>query len=254
MNSSVVSKPSAKPGYEELLAQLDAFIGPIEGGGSKARRRLHILRVATELFSRQGYRKTSMDEVAAGAGVAKGTLYTYFANKNELLVSAIALEKRERLGMMAEILDPARPPEERLRQWITTLLLLPSRMPLTSALLRGDQEMAAVMADLPPALNQQIDKSRDDFLCTLIDEVARPHAFTVSELRDRAAVLSGIAFLSTHLQAEHVRGGLSMERYAELLADTLVAGLRGGRASDESNHEPSREFGGGLIAENERMG
>ncbi|MCX4247096.1 TetR/AcrR family transcriptional regulator [Paraliomyxa miuraensis] len=224
----------SQPGYEDVMAQLDALIGPIEGGGSKARRRLQILRVATELFSRQGYRKTSMDEVAAGAGVAKGTLYTYFSNKNELLISAIALEKRERMGTMAEILDPTRPAEERLRQWMVTLLLLPSRMPLTSALLRGDQEMAAVMADMPAALNQQIDKNRDDYLCALIDEVARPHAFTMSELRDRAAVLSGIAFLSTHLQAEHVRGGLSMERYAELLADTLLAGLRGGRASDEA--------------------
>jgi hypothetical protein len=40
-------------------------------------------------------------------------------------------------------------------------------------------------------------------------------------------VLAGLAYLSTHLQAEHVRGGLTMERYAEILADTVVAGLRG---------------------------
>src|SRR5690606_5150400 len=100
MFSSVVTNAA----YEDVLAQLDAYIGPIEGD-AKARRRLHILRVATELFSRQGYRKTSMDEVAAGAGVAKGTLYTYFANKNELLMSAIALEKRESLTVIAEIFD-----------------------------------------------------------------------------------------------------------------------------------------------------
>lgn len=225
-----------KPGYQDVLAQLDAFIGPIEDGSARARRRLHILRVATELFSRQGYRKTSMDEVAAAAGVAKGTLYTYFATKNELLIAAVALEKREHLGVMADVLDPGRPAVERLRMWLTTLLLLPSRMPLTAMLLRGDQDMAAVVAEMPASLNQQVDRNRDDYLCALIDEVARPHAFTLSELRDRTAVLSGVAFLSTHLQAEHVRGGLSMERYAELLADTLVAGLRGGR--DDSSEGP----------------
>lgn len=213
--------------YADALAQLDALIGPLDGADSRARRRLHILRVATELFSRQGYRKTSMDEVAQAAGIAKGTVYTYFATKNELLMAAVALEKREHLGEMAEIMDPARPPEPRLRECLMAMLLMPARMPLTAALLRGDQEMAAVMAEAPAAFTQQIGKNRDDFLCTLIDEVARPHRFTVSELRDRADLITGLAYLSTHLQADHVRGGMSMERYAELLADTLVAGLRG---------------------------
>ena len=33
----------------------------------------------------KGYEATTMDEIAAGAGVAKGTLYHYFASKSELL-------------------------------------------------------------------------------------------------------------------------------------------------------------------------
>jgi AcrR family transcriptional regulator len=213
--------------YQAVLAQLDAYIGPIEGGDSKARRRLHILRVATEMFARQGYRKTSMDEVAQRAGVAKGTLYTYYATKNELLMAAVALEKREHLGEVVALMDPERPAAERLRGWLEAVLLMPARMPLTAALVRGDQEMAAVMAELPAQLGARIDKNRTEFLGGLIDEVARPHGWTPSELRDRADVLAGLAYLSTHLQAEHVRGGLTMERYAEILADTVVAGLRG---------------------------
>ena len=225
--------------YEAVLAQLDAFIGPIEGADSRARRRLHILRVATEMFSRQGYRKTSMDEVAQRAGVAKGTLYTYYATKNELLIAAIALEKREHIGEAMALLAPELPAVERLRGWLMAVLLMPSRMPLTAALLRGDQEMAAVMAELPAALGAQVEQNRADFLTTIIDEAARPHAWTPGELRDRADVLAGLAYLSTHLQSEHVRGGVSMERYAEILADTLVAGLRNPRgASDPQGDEP----------------
>ena len=224
--------------YEAVLAQLDAFIGPIEGGESRARRRLHILRVATEMFARQGYRKTSMDEVAQGAGVAKGTLYTYYATKNELLIAAIALEKREHIGEVAALLDPQRPAAERLRGWLMAILLMPTRMPLTAALLRGDQEMAAVMAEAPAELNAQIEANRADFIGTLIDEAARPHSWTPSELRDRSAVLGALAYLSTHLQSEFVRGGVSMERFAEILADTLVAGLRGGPSAKARGTEP----------------
>jgi AcrR family transcriptional regulator len=224
----------AAPTYDDALAQLDAFIGPIDGADSKARRRLHVLRVATEMFARQGYRKTSMDEVAQRAGVAKGTLYTYFATKNELLVAAIALEKREHLDEAMALLDPQRPAAERLRGWLMAMLLMPAHMPLTAALLRGDQELAAVMAELPPELGARMNDDRTDFLGGLVDEAARPHAWTPSELRDRAAVLAGLAYLSTHLELEHVRGGVSLERYAEILADTLVAGLCNPRGASEA--------------------
>lgn len=208
------------------LARLDELVGLVDPADPKGRRRLHILRAATELFVRQGYRKTSMDEVAQHAGVAKGTLYAYFANKIDLLVAAVALEKREHLGAAAEVLDPARPAAERLRGLVMGMLLLPARMPLAAALMRGDQEMAAVVAELPPELRDEGDAGRRELVAALVDEVARPHGFTAGELRDRADVLCGLAYLSTMLHAEHVRGGVPMERYAEILADTLVAGLR----------------------------
>ncbi|HEY9217969.1 MAG TPA: helix-turn-helix domain-containing protein [Phenylobacterium sp.] len=40
-----------------------------------------ILEAAQELFTQLGFRRTSMDDVARRAGVAKGTLYLYFDNK-----------------------------------------------------------------------------------------------------------------------------------------------------------------------------
>jgi TetR/AcrR family transcriptional repressor of mexJK operon len=43
-----------------------------------------IREAATTLFLRSGYLGTSMDEIAALAGVSKQTLYTHFANKEQL--------------------------------------------------------------------------------------------------------------------------------------------------------------------------
>ena len=40
-----------------------------------------ILDIATRLFSRYGYNKTSLDEVASEAQIAKGTVYYYFSSK-----------------------------------------------------------------------------------------------------------------------------------------------------------------------------
>lgn len=47
-----------------------------------------LLDAALEVFSRQGYRATRLEQVAEAAGVTKGAIYHYFATKEELLLRA----------------------------------------------------------------------------------------------------------------------------------------------------------------------
>src|SRR5690625_3893230 len=47
-------------------------------------RRQEILNAATESFSLYGYKATTMSQVAKLANVGKGTIYTFFKNKEEL--------------------------------------------------------------------------------------------------------------------------------------------------------------------------
>ncbi len=53
-------------------------------GGRSARKRRAIMEAATALFLRDGYRNTSMDQVAADAAVSKQTVYKHFADKEQL--------------------------------------------------------------------------------------------------------------------------------------------------------------------------
>ena len=52
--------------------------------GRSARKRRAIMEAATALFLRDGYRNTSMDQVAADATVSKQTVYKHFADKEQL--------------------------------------------------------------------------------------------------------------------------------------------------------------------------
>ena len=52
--------------------------------GRSARKRRAIMDAATALFLRDGYRNTSMDQVAADAAVSKQTVYKHFADKEQL--------------------------------------------------------------------------------------------------------------------------------------------------------------------------
>ena len=49
-------------------------------------QRARVLSISAEIFSRQGFRATSMNEIAAAVGLSKPTLYHYFRSKEELLV------------------------------------------------------------------------------------------------------------------------------------------------------------------------
>ena len=44
-------------------------------------RKQELLKLAYRMFIEKGYENTSIDEIVAKAGIAKGTYYYYFASK-----------------------------------------------------------------------------------------------------------------------------------------------------------------------------
>ena len=64
----------------------------------KEARPQELVDAALELFAQKGFAATRSDEVAARAGVSKGTLYLYFPSKEDLLIAVI----REHLSTAIE--------------------------------------------------------------------------------------------------------------------------------------------------------
>ena len=64
-------------------------------------RRQEILEAAAKSFSLFGYKATTMDQVAKIANVGKGTIYTFFANKEELF-NAIVVKMIDAMKAEAE--------------------------------------------------------------------------------------------------------------------------------------------------------
>ncbi len=50
------------------------------------RKRENLLDVADQLFSKQGLKKTTIDEIAREAAIGKGTVYLYFTSKEEIFL------------------------------------------------------------------------------------------------------------------------------------------------------------------------
>ncbi len=61
---------------------------PRRGRPGSGRERL--LEAAVKTFARNGYRKTTLDEIASEARIANGTFYNHFRDKEDLYLQACA--------------------------------------------------------------------------------------------------------------------------------------------------------------------
>jgi AcrR family transcriptional regulator len=95
----------------------------------KDARPAEILDAALDVFAERGFTATRMDDVAARAGVTKGTVYLYFKNKEELFKALVRAELLPNLAAVEGAADtvPAGALMERLvHMWIDRVL--PSRV------------------------------------------------------------------------------------------------------------------------------
>ena len=68
----------------------------------KQARRNELLDAALALFVEKGFADTRTEEIAARAGVSKGTIYLYFSSKEEMLKAVIARQVSSRISMGAQ--------------------------------------------------------------------------------------------------------------------------------------------------------
>ncbi|MEE2776400.1 MAG: TetR/AcrR family transcriptional regulator [Acidobacteriota bacterium] len=210
--------------YSSLLEQGEKFLSPDEDEARQAKRR-RILAAATELISIHGYRKVSVDEIARRAHVAKGTVYLYYKNKAEILVHAIAEEKMRYLLHLKPVLDKELEPHDRIKGFIRLTLTLANEMPILSKLLQGDREVLLVLEEMDATLRDEIIEKRQDFFRHLIHAAAGPGALSEEDEVDRARLLSSLIYSGGAFFDDRIRHGLSIERFAEVLADVVVDGL-----------------------------
>ena len=65
----------------------------------KRAREMEILKAARDLFVANGFRETTLDEIARHAEFGKGTIYNYFASKEELFLGIIEQSMDEILAI-----------------------------------------------------------------------------------------------------------------------------------------------------------
>lgn len=83
----------------------------------EALTRKSILDAAISLLMCDGIQGLTMDRVAAEAGVAKGTLYVYFKNKDEILDAAVEASFDPLIIELSALLDGDHSPDRKLAEF-----------------------------------------------------------------------------------------------------------------------------------------
>ena len=150
--------------------------------------REEVLRHAWRLFAEQGFEATTVDEVAAAAGMSRRTFFRYFSGKDELIVARM-IEAGERV---AEALA-ARPPDE--AAW-------PALRAAFDAIVRIQDEKAEPSRTLQrllrdePGVRASLEQRRRCWIALLTPLVApRLPSGRSRELRAEAVVAAAIACL-----------------------------------------------------------
>ncbi len=185
-------------------------------------RERRILETATELFIRWGYKKTTIDDVAREAGVAKGTIYLHWKTREELFMNVLIREWLQAAQEALELIF-ADPNGVRLHVLTKYTLLVIMKRPLIKALLTRDTEVLGTLIHymvekMPTYYEQRTATSIQLFQLMQSKGLVRNDQSPAVLIHNYTAVTMGFLTVEQYLQ-EPLR--LSPEQSVEMLADTI---------------------------------
>lgn len=92
------------------------------GINKKDLNREAILEIAQDIFSKFGYKKTTLDDIANAVRKGKSSLYYYFSSKEDLFQAVIIKEVDILKRSLEKVVFRSLDPEEKLREYILTKL------------------------------------------------------------------------------------------------------------------------------------
>lgn len=202
---------------------------PRKATGSRGKRE-SVLDAAVDVFLSRGFDQTSMDAVAAQAGVSKTTVYAHFGDKVELFHAVIergssSLDFDLDQAMLSSVDDP----QERLTH-IVTKLLEATTGPQYLALIRVLATETTRRPELTEAMRALGVPHVVDVVAVTLVEDSQRHGYTLPDARAYAALFVRMAAASLQMDAllspEPRRDSVRLTAHARWTANLFLRALR----------------------------
>ena len=179
-----------------------------------------ILEAAAELIVRWGYKKTTVDDIAKQAGVAKGTIYLHWKTREELFSAMLVREELKLTEDMQERISND-PEGTTLHGMLKHGILATMKRPIWKAILLRDADVLGELAQTTyaaEATQKSFDNFRVYFDLLRSQELIRTDLTMNQSVYLVNAISAGFLVINPLLPQEF---RFSDEEAAEMLADTI---------------------------------
>ena len=179
-----------------------------------------ILDAAAELVVRWGYKKTTIDDIAKQAGVAKGTIYLHWKTREELFSAMLV---REELKLTEDMQQRNASDQEgaTFHGMLKHVILATMKRPIWKAILLRDADVLGELAQTnyaAEATQKSIDNFRVYFDLLRSQELIRTDVTLSQAVYLVNAISAGFLVIDSLLPPEF---RFSDEEAADMLADTI---------------------------------
>ena len=178
------------------------------------RRKQELLKIAYRMFIEKGYENTSIDEIIAEAGIAKGTYYYYFESKEATLEAVIDMMIEEEVGKAKEVLAASLPVPMKLVSVICSFRPAQDEQVIAKVL---DANENIVMHE---KANRRLVEEAVPLLTEIVREGISQGIFDCTNTEERVKML---LILSQHMFDDGVFTERDVEVYVDMVEKTLGA-------------------------------
>lgn len=135
-------------------------------------RKKELIKIAYNLFITKGYENTSVDEIIAKAGIAKGTYYYHFESKEQILEEVINMMINEEVERAKQVVNSNLKLEEKLVYTILALRVTPEEQSMQDTIHTKENII------LHKKINDKIIDEAVPLLSTIVREAVKEGLFT----------------------------------------------------------------------------
>lgn len=157
----------------------------------RAERRAQLLDTAIEVFANRGYHGTSMDDIAAKAGVTKPVLYQHFTSKSHLYGTIVQGVGREMSGLIRASFDDPELGNDPIDRATTALVQSVLRLDARARMLSPSESV-------DEGVDQVVIEQRHDVINALSEAITRTKVISPEN-----AVPIGLAVFATVIAASN---------------------------------------------------
>ena len=176
--------------------------------------------VARQLFARQGFENTTMNDIAEASGKGRRTLYTYFRSKDEVYSAVINGELMRISSTFLAVARKQLPPLEKLVEMIFAHLSL-----MKEAVERNGNLRAEFFRNIwqVERVRKKYDKKERDIFAKTLEEGQRAGVFDIDNLELYTDIIQGCA---RGLEVPYIYGRLGIGMNIEVTRPIVTKILR----------------------------